>query len=334
MLRSRYIAFALLIVLSILGGGCGDDSSSSQNMGQTDKSGRMVMPGSAAMVGSDVPAPGGPHALDDLLYPPEPTAYDPGNLKKFELTVRDATIEVADGVKYNAWTYNGTVPGPTLRATEGDVVELTVRNETSHPHTAHLHGIHPANMDGVFETIAPGDSFTYKFTAKPGLLQLYHCHSAPLKKHIAKGLYGTFIIDPKTPPAPAKELVMLMNGFDTDGDGSNNFYSVNGKAFYYAKYPIKVQQGELVRIYLGNMTEFDLINSFHLHGNFFHYWPTGYGNPKQYTDMVTQAQGERGIIEVRFEYPGKFMFHSHQSEFADLGWMGFFDVHPATLVKP
>ena len=71
-------------------------------------------------------------------------------------------------------------------------------------------------------------------------MQLYHCHATPLKKHIHKGLYGAFIIDPPEPRAPAQELVMVMNGYDTDGDGENNFYTVNGLAFYYAKYPIRV----------------------------------------------------------------------------------------------
>src|SRR6476620_7544925 len=96
-----------------------------------------------------------------------------------------------------------------------------------------------------------------------------------MKKRIATGLYGASIIDPPKPRAPAQELVMLLAGVATDGDGANNFYSVNGPAFYYAKYPIRVRRSETVRIYIANLTEFDLINSFHLHGEFFRYSPTG-----------------------------------------------------------
>ena len=157
-------------------------------------------------------------------------------------------------------------------------------------------------------------------------MQLYHCHATPLKKHIHKGLYGAFIIDPKEPRPPARELVMVMNGYDTDGDGENNFYTVNGRAFYYAKYPIRVKRGELVRIYLANLTEFDLINSLHLHGEFFRYYPTGSTDHFEYTDTVMLCQGERGIIELEFHNAGTFMFHAHQSEFAELGWMGYFAV--------
>jgi manganese oxidase len=282
--------------------------------------------GHAAMIGPDVPAPGGPRALDKLLLPTPALPHKQGRVRDYELVALDRTIEVAQGVEFDAWTYNGTVPGPIVRATEGDLLRVKFTNGGSHPHTIHFHGIHPANMDGVFQIVEPGHDFTYEFPARPAGFHLYHCHSTPLKKHIHKGLYGAFIIDPAKPRKPAQELVMVMNGFDTDGDGENNFYTVNGKAFYYAKYPIRVSRSKTVRIYLANLTEFDLINSFHLHGDFFRYYPTGTGDQFEYTDTVVQAQGQRGIIEIDFANKGLFMFHAHQSEFAELGWMGFFNV--------
>src|SRR6185295_13758111 len=89
--------------------------------------------------------------------------------------------------------------------------------------------------------------------------------------------------------------------------------------------PAKV--GELVRIYLINIIEFDLINSFHLHATFFDYYDTGTNlQPTlRMVDTIMQAQGQRGILEFKFRWPGKFMFHAHVSEFAELGWMGFFN---------
>jgi manganese oxidase len=282
--------------------------------------------GHAAMVHEGVPAPGGPKELEHLLIPPKALPHSPGRVREYELVALDRRIEVAQGVFFEAWTYNGSAPGPVIRATEGDLLRVNFVNRGSHPHTIHFHGIHPAKMDGVFEIVAPGDSFTYEFPARPAGMHLYHCHATPLKKHIHKGLYGAFIIDPKEPRPPAQELVMVMNGFDTDGDGENNFYTVNGKSFYYARYPIRVRRSQTVRIYLANLTEFDLLNSFHLHGDFFRYYPTGTGDQFEYTDTVVLAQGQRGIIEIDFSNTGLFMFHAHQSEFAELGWMGFFDV--------
>jgi manganese oxidase len=287
---------------------------------------RHAAAGHAAMIGEEAPAPGGPHDLDDLLVPPGALGHDPGRVREYTLTAFDRDVEVAQGITFPAWTYNGTVPGPVIRATEDDLLRVRFVNAGSHPHTIHFHGIHPGDMDGVFEIVERGEEFTYEFPARPYGMHLYHCHATPLKKHIHKGLYGAFIIDPPKPRKPAQELVMVMNGFDTDADGENNFYTVNGKAFYYARYPIRVSRSRTVRIYLANLTEFDLLNSFHLHGDFFRYYPTGSTDFFEYTDTVMLTQGQRGILEIDFANTGTFMFHAHQSEFTELGWMGFFEV--------
>jgi FtsP/CotA-like multicopper oxidase with cupredoxin domain len=254
-----------------------------------------------------------------------------GGVREWEIVAEDREIEVAPGVKYAAWTYNGRVPGPTLRAREGERLRIRFVNGSKHPHTMHFHGIHRDLSDGIPGigpgNVGPGESNVYEFEASPFGLHLYHCHSTPLAEHIAKGLYGAFIIDPKVGRAPADELVMVMNGFDTNFDRSNEVYAVNTVAFDYMHRPVRVKRGELVRIYLVNALEFDLLNSFHVHANFFDYYPTGTKlEPRDFTDTVIQGQGERGILELRFPYTGKYMFHAHVSEFAELGWMGFFEV--------
>jgi FtsP/CotA-like multicopper oxidase with cupredoxin domain len=252
-------------------------------------------------------------------------------VREWDIVAEEKEIEVAPGVKYAAWTYNQRVPGPTLRAREGERLRINFTNGTKHPHTMHFHGIHPSSQDGVAGigagNVDPGKSTTYEFVAEPFGVHLYHCHTMPLAEHIAKGLYGAFIIDPKQGRSKADELVMVMNGFDTNFDRSNEVYAVNTVAFDYVNRPVRVKRGELVRIYLVNVLEFDQLNSFHLHANFFDYFPTGTRlEPRDFTDTVIQGQGERGIIELRFPYTGKYMFHAHVSEFAELGWMGFFDV--------
>lgn len=248
-------------------------------------------------------------------------------MREYHITAVDRRIEVMPGLYYDAWTYNGRVPGPTLRATEGDLVRVHFRNAGAHEHTIHFHGFHPANMDGVFEQVQPGGTYVYEFEAAPFGLQLYHCHSLPIKKHIAKGLYGAFIIDPKRPRPPARELVMVLNGFDVNYDGGNEVYAANTVPFAYQVHPIPIRTDELVRIYLVNALEFDLVNSFHLHGNFFHVYRTGTKlQPDDFTDNVMLCQGERHILEFTYRRTGRFMFHAHQSEFTELGWMGLFEV--------
>jgi FtsP/CotA-like multicopper oxidase with cupredoxin domain len=183
-------------------------------------------------------------------------------------------------------------------------------------------------MDGALpeHQVMPGATFVYEFDADPFGLHLYHCHAVPLKRHMHKGLYGTFIIDPKTPRPPADELVMVMNGFDTNFDADNEVYALNTVAHHFMHEPIRVEVGALVRMYLVNVTEFDLVNSLHLHGMFFDVFRTGTAlTTAERTDTVMLCQGERAVLETRFRYPGKFMFHAHQSEFAELGWMGMFE---------
>ena len=274
-------------------------------------------------------------------------------LREYNIAAVDKEIEIAPGLFFPAWTYNGRVPGPSLRCVEGDRIRIRFINAGSHPHTIHFHGIHSASMDGVpgvgAGVINPGDETIYEFDAFPFGCHLYHCHSNPLKRHIHKGLYGAFVIDPD----PARhqgeeehiarqrnhlfpeennynEMVMVMNGFDTNFDGDNEVYAANSIAFAYMNDPIKIKRDQPQRLYLVNITEFDPINSMHIHANFFDYYD--HGTTLQPTlrtvDTIMQCQAQRGILEFSFKgfEPGLYMFHAHQSEFAELGWMGFFEV--------
>ena len=271
-------------------------------------------------------------------------------LRSFEVTGADKEIEIAPGTFFPAWTYNGRVPGPTLRVTEGDRVRIVFRNHASHPHSMHFHGIHSARMDGVpgAGLIGPGEEFVYEFDARPFGCHLYHCHSLPLKRHLHKGMYGAFIIDPDPARHPEhdasarsrllgtpenkewQEFVLVMNAFDTNFDGKNEVYAINTVAHHFAKHPIRVIRSKPVRLYLINVVEFDPINSLHLHANFFDYYDHGTTlTPTARTiDTVMQCQAQRGILEFTYKdhETGQYMFHAHQSEFTELGWMGVFDV--------
>jgi manganese oxidase len=263
--------------------------------------------------------------LTDFDYGTVSTLPTGQTLREYRVVASEKLIEIAPGVTFPAWVYNGRVPGPTFRATQGDRLRVTFLNASTHPHSIHFHGIHQPSVDGL-EPVQPGSEFVYEFDAKPFGMHLYHCHTVPFRRHIHKGLYGAFIIDPPAPRPPAKELVMVMNAFDTNFDSENEFYAVNTVAFHYAKHPISIEVGELVRIYLANLTEFDPVNSFHLHAGMFDLYRTGTRlEPQEYTDIVTMGQGERHILEFRLEYPGPYMFHAHQSEFSELGWLGVFE---------
>jgi len=299
------------------------------------------------------------HARNGFDPTPMLTDWDTGTtevmtdgrtLRIFEVEAVDKEIEIAPGIFFPAWTFNGRVPGPALRAKEGERLRIIFRNNGSHPHSMHFHGIHSARMDGVpgAGLIGPGEEFVYEFDAKPFGCHLYHCHALPLKRHMHKGMYGLFVIDPDparhleheavaksrllgTPEnAEWQELAMVMNAFDTNFDGGNEVYAVNSIAHAYMNAPIRIDKSRPVRIYLVNVTEFDPINSLHLHANFFNYFDTGttLTPTLQTVDLITQCQAQRGILEFSFaeHEDGMYMFHAHQSEFTELGWVGHFDV--------
>ncbi|HZA69604.1 MAG TPA: multicopper oxidase domain-containing protein [Nitrososphaeraceae archaeon] len=375
----------------------------------------------------------------DLSKRPTPVEYltyfNCGHVSKDESgkTIRQFTLIVEENQKIpvtyeghilDAWTFNGTIPGPTIRVTEGDIIRIRVinSNENSNPHSLHTHSIHYAKNDGVSMggypggAISPGRSFTYEFVAQPYGVYPYHCHVDPIADHINRGLYGMMIIDPLEPRPQMTEMAMLLNGYDLDldlegptkippaalfqtiedsnmteditenetsteanmteditenetsteanttlvssdmesadteddigedessevDDGGedrvNEIYTVNGKAFDYMMNPIVLQTGKPYRIFLVNMLEFDLVNSFHLHGAMFNYYTAGTDETADYsTDIVTLSQGDRGIMEFTYAYPGTYMFHAHQTEFTDLGWMGLFDVRGDPVDPP
>jgi FtsP/CotA-like multicopper oxidase with cupredoxin domain len=184
-------------------------------------------------------------------------------------------------------------------------------------------------MDGVpgAGEVGPGDSFTYDFIARPFGTHLYHCHSLPLAQHIHRGLYGAFIVDPPGGRPVANEMVMVLNGFDTNFDGENEVYAANTVAFAYMHDPVVIEAGVLQRLHVINITEFDPVNSIHIHANFFDLYRTGTSLTRhELTDTVTMGQAERHMLEFTYAERGRFMFHAHQSEFVDKGWMSLFEV--------
>ncbi|NET42796.1 multicopper oxidase domain-containing protein [Okeania sp. SIO2B3] len=247
-------------------------------------------------------------------------------IREFQIKAINSKLQLNQAVSFISWNYNGRVPGPTLRATEGERVRIIFENEGGHAHTMHFHGIHPAEVDGV-RPVRHGKTTIYEFDAQPFGVHLYHCHITPVTRHVTKGLYGMFIVDPPNSRPPADEIVLVMGGYDTNGDGKNELYAFNGLPNYYKTHPISIQQNQLVRLYLLNMIEFDPAATFHIHANFFRVYSTGMSlKPSQETDVITMGTAERHILEFSYPYPGKYMFHPHQDAIAESGCIGLFEV--------
>jgi nitrite reductase (NO-forming) len=265
-----------------------------------------------------------PALLDALTYPPVPDGAPPGAVRDITIPVTEERWAVADGASVAAWTYGGRVPGPVIRATEGDRLRLRVENRTARAHNLHLHGSHDPQMDG-WEPIPGGESFTYDIEAGPAGLHPYHCHLPPFAEHLRRGLYGAMIVDPPGGREPATEVMLILTGFDLDGDGRNEVYGFNGVCGLYGRHPITVPVGELVRVYVVNLIEGEALASFHLHAQTFDVFRSGTRlDPDEHTDQVTLAQAERAVLEFRLPTRGRYMFHPHQHRLVERGAMGWF----------
>jgi len=247
-------------------------------------------------------------------------------IREFKIVAGTSTIQLNSAVAFNSWNFNNRVPGPTLRARVGDRVRVLFLNKGGHAHSLHFHGIHPAEVDGI-HPIRDEAAAIYEFDAEPFGVHLYHCHTAPVSRHIGKGLYGMFIVDPPEGRVPADEMVLVMAGYDVNEDNRNEFYAFNGQPDYYMMHPIRIYQNQLIRLYVLNMIELDPAATFHLHANFFRVYPTGMTlTPSQEADVITMGTAERHILEFSYRYPGKYMFHPHQDAIAEAGCMGQFEV--------
>ena len=231
-------------------------------------------------------------------------------VKVFEVTASVVQWEVAPGEFVEAWAYNGTVPGPLLRATEGDKIRILLKNELPEPTVIHVHGpMLPNAMDGVPDVtqpvVQPGQTFAYEFEAKPSGTFLYHTHHNSVMQK-SKGLYGVLQIDAKDAPKTYDREYFQVIG------ELGGFFVINGKAFPSTD-PIEAKLGERVRIRLVNLGE--MVHPMHSHG-----FPTkivgtdGFTVPEaaQLTkDTISIGPGERYDLEFVADNPGAWVYHCH-----------------------
>jgi nitrite reductase (NO-forming) len=246
---------------------------------------------------------------------------------EYTLIARDTTLQIAPGVRVDAWTYNGTIPGPTLTATEGDRVIVHFINKTPLPHTVHLHGDHPSEQDGVFEQVAANGTYTYDIIAKPAGAIMYHCHVSPVMQHVRMGLYGAFIVYPKEPLPPAREYVLVDGEYDTQNQLNPlpEYYMFNGYTEQYFMHPLPARTNETVRIYLINLG-LSPAYGMHIHGTLFKAYTSGiWANSPFMVQSWEVGSGNAAILEAKWPWPGKFTFHFHGIP-EERGAMGYFNV--------
>ncbi len=259
----------------------------------------------------------------------QPLEYRMENgVKVFEITTKAVSWEILKGVTVTAFTYNGSVPGPMIRVSEGDDVKIIVKNDLPQPTTIHWHGIQvPNSMDGVPDVtqkpILPGEVFVYEFRAKPAGTFMYHSHYEG-DVQVMAGLYAPFIIEPRADNLDLPDIdatLMISEWLIKDGytyaampmSGMEpNYFTINGKSFPDTP-TLSVKRGDRVRLRLIGIGQF--IHPMHLHGVPFKIVAIdGYPIPPEMQltrDTVSVAPGERYDIEFIADVPGKWLLHCH-----------------------
>jgi nitrite reductase (NO-forming) len=296
--------------------------------------------------------------FDKVVRPTSP-AYDArlapvsnATIKEFRIPIKDATLQIAQGVTYQGWTFGGTVPGPVLRVRVGDLVRVRVVNETGMAHSIDFHAARiPANV--AYRTIMPKDSLSFEFTARDAGAFLVHCGTPPITMHLMQGMYFPIIVDPRAGwgTKADKEFVLVQSEFyakqgDSTQAGATTVLQpdwpaamaknpsqvvFNGRAFQYKNAPLKVDVGDRVRFFVVNAGP-SMNSDFHIVGAIFdRVYPDG--DPSHALSDVqtyTVPAGGGAVFETTFAKDasgeGLYAFVTHSFADAEKGAVGVIQV--------
>lgn len=298
----------------------------------------------AAVRGQEGPAAasGNPVATPDLpieqavltaapFVPPPITRHHSARVV-VHLEVREQVMRLADGVEYTFWTFGGGVPGSFIRVREGDVIEFHLENHPSSkmPHNIDLHAVTGPGGGAASTFTAPGHASQFTFTALNAGLFVYHCATAPVPMHVANGMYGLILVEPKTglPPVDREYYVMQGEVYTTGRHGEEGLQAfdpekaVDERAPYVVfngavgslvgDHALQAKVGERVRIYFG-VGGPNLTSSFHVIGEIFDtVYPEGaLANPQHNVQTTLVPTGGAVAVEFKAEVPGTFVLVDH-----------------------
>jgi len=279
------------------------------------------------------------HVAYDATLPAVPA----GDLVKVHMTLKDMTVEIAPGVKYSTWAFDGHgAPGPILHVRQGQTVQMTLTNGGAIPHSIDFHAARIA-PNVAFRDVAPGESFTFRFVANDPGVFMYHCGTKPVLAHIANGMYGALIVDPATPlPKADHEYVLVASEWYMNSDGiaapasldmqkaramMPDWTTFNGYANQYVTHPLTAKPGETTRFYVVAAGP-TLDTNFHVVGTIFERaWPNAdMTHFQQGVQTVAVPAGGGAVFDVKIDGEGLYPFVSHAFAHVDLGQVGLLKV--------
>ncbi|MFL5928788.1 MAG: multicopper oxidase domain-containing protein [Gaiellaceae bacterium] len=278
-------------------------------------------------------------------YPADLPAAPPGPVATVNLALTDITIQVAPGVRYAAWAWAGGAPGPVIHVRQGQLVKITLTNKGAIPHSVDFHAARVA-PNKAFGDVLPGKSVSYTFRATDPGVFMYHCGTKPVLMHIANGMYGAIVVEPKPGVLPKadKNYVLVASEWYLDSDGLQkpahfsedkaharvpDWMTFNGYAGQYVKHPLTAKPGELVRFWVvdaGPSIDMD----FHIVGTLLNTaYPFADMNPAHALNNVQTVAvpaGGGGVFDVKIDEPGLYPFVSHSFAAVDQGQVGLLNV--------
>ena len=275
--------------------------------------------------------------------------------RTFRIPITHDTIEIADGVRYEGWTFGGTVPGPVIRVRQGDQVKIVLVNQAPMAHSIDFHAARiPMNV--AFRMVNPGDSLTFEFEARDPGVFMVHCGTPPVLMHIMQGMYLPIIVDPRDgwPGHVDKEFVMVQSefyageahagmspmDFEAATQARASYVVFNGRANQYKDHPLQVNEGDHVRIFMMNAGP-SLNSDFHIVGAIFDrvYVDGNMQRPLEGVQTVVVPAGGGAVFETSFERgksgEGVYAFVTHAFADASKGAVGLIQVgHPQLASMP
>jgi nitrite reductase (NO-forming) len=279
------------------------------------------------------------HKPYDATMPP----VRAGNVAKVQLTLKNMTVQIAPGVKYNTWAFDGHgAPGPVIHVRQGQTVDMTLKNGGTIPHSIDFHAARIA-PNKAFKDVMPGESFSFRFTANDPGVFMYHCGTKPVLAHIANGMYGAIVVDPAKPlPRADHEYVLVASEWYLNTDGitapasldmgkaramTPDWMTFNGYASQYATHPLTAKPGETTRFYVVAAGP-TMDTNFHVVGTLLN---RAWGNAdmtsyQRNVQTVAVPAGGGGVFDVKIDAPGLYPFVSHAFAHVDLGQVGVLKV--------
>ena len=278
-------------------------------------------------------------AATDAALPAVPA----GDVVKVHMTLKDMVVEIAPGVKYSTWAFDGHgAPGPIIHVRQGQTVEMTLTNGGALPHSIDFHAARIA-PNVAFRDVAPGESMTFSFVANDPGVFMYHCGTKPVLAHIANGMYGVIVVDPAKPlPEVDEEYVLVASEWYLNGDGLEtpasldmakaramqpDWTTFNGYANQYVTHPLTADPGDTVRFYVVTAGP-TLDTNFHVVGTIFdRAWVNGDMTRFQRgVQTVGVPAGGGAVFDMKIDEPGLYPFVSHAFAHVDLGQVGLLKV--------